>query len=200
MSTNYLESMFGLTGQTAVVIGGAGVLGGALCAGLVQAGAHVVVADLTDAGCQSRVESLKALGGKASYCLINVTQRESIENALAEALKQTGRVDILVNSAGVNAGSELNTQDNARAKGIYAARVVGTHAMLYVRIRGSDEDWRPDHSNYHDYREYAGGSGWKVWVALPGNPEVQQAPLKPPLPIPAYRKPSEIDVPDSMIN
>ena len=33
MSSSYLEELFGLTGQTAVVIGGAGVLGGALCAG-----------------------------------------------------------------------------------------------------------------------------------------------------------------------
>ena len=46
MSANYLEELFGLTGQTAVVIGGAGVLGGALCAGLAHAGAQIVVGDL----------------------------------------------------------------------------------------------------------------------------------------------------------
>jgi NAD(P)-dependent dehydrogenase (short-subunit alcohol dehydrogenase family) len=105
MSSEYLEEMFGLTGQTAVVIGGAGVLGGALCAGLVQAGAHVVVADLTEEGCKARVQALEKLGGKASFVLVNVTSRESIEGLLAAALKQTGRVDILVNSAGVNAGN-----------------------------------------------------------------------------------------------
>ena len=38
MSAEYLHKMFGLDGQTAVVIGGAGVLGGALCRGLNQAG------------------------------------------------------------------------------------------------------------------------------------------------------------------
>ena len=105
MSSKYLEEMFGLTGQTAVVIGGAGVLGGALCAGLVQAGAHVVVADLTEEGCKARVQTLEKLGGKAGFALVNVTSRESIESLLAAALKQTGRVDILVNCAGVNAGS-----------------------------------------------------------------------------------------------
>jgi len=102
---NYLEEMFGLSGQTAVVIGGAGVLGGALCEGLARAGAHVVVADLTEEGCKARVEALKKIGGKAGFCTVNVTQRESIENLLAETLKQTGRADILVNSAGVNAGT-----------------------------------------------------------------------------------------------
>jgi NAD(P)-dependent dehydrogenase (short-subunit alcohol dehydrogenase family) len=105
MSLNYLETLFSLGGQTAVVIGGAGVLGGAMCAGLVQAGAHVVVADLTEDGCKSRVQSLEQLGGRAGYCTVNVTSRESIENLLAETLRQTGRADILVNAAGVNAGS-----------------------------------------------------------------------------------------------
>lgn len=107
MPSNYLENLFGLSGQTAVVIGGAGVLGGGLCAGLVQAGAHVVVADLTEEGCKKRVEELEKLGGKASYCTVNVTKRESIENLLAETLRQTGRADILVNAAGVNAATKF---------------------------------------------------------------------------------------------
>ena len=107
MAANYLESMFGLSGQTAVVIGGAGVLGGALCAGLAQAGAHIVVADLTEEGCQARVQALEKLGGKASYCTVNVTLRDSIENLLATTLAQTKRADVLVNCAGVNAGSSI---------------------------------------------------------------------------------------------
>jgi NAD(P)-dependent dehydrogenase (short-subunit alcohol dehydrogenase family) len=107
MSSDYLEDLFGLTGQTAVVIGGAGVLGGALCAGLAQAGAHVVVGDLTEEGCKARVAALEKLGGKASFSTVNVIQRESIEELLATALQQTGRVDILVNCAGVNAGTSF---------------------------------------------------------------------------------------------
>jgi len=103
--SKYLEEMFGLSGQTSVVIGGAGVLGGALCDGLARAGAHIVGADLTEEGCQARVKALESVGGRASYCTVNVTLRDSIENLLAEALKQTGRADILVNCAGVNAGS-----------------------------------------------------------------------------------------------
>jgi NAD(P)-dependent dehydrogenase (short-subunit alcohol dehydrogenase family) len=105
MSTDYLQEMFGLDGKVAAVIGGAGVLGGALCRGLVQAGAHVVVADLTEEGCQARVDELKGLPGNASHCLIDVTKQESIEASLQAAKEFTGRVDILVNCAGVNYGS-----------------------------------------------------------------------------------------------
>ncbi len=105
MSAEYLENLFGLNGQTAVVIGGAGVLGGALCRGLAQAGARVVVADLTEDGCRTRVEELRQLGGQADLCTVDVTARESIENLLATSLQQAGRVHILVNCAGVNYGS-----------------------------------------------------------------------------------------------
>ena len=103
----YLEGLFALKGQVAVVIGGAGVLGGALCRGLASAGAHVVVADLTEQGCEARVEEIRGLGLEASFVVIDVTSTESIEAALAKAKEVTGRVDILVNSAGVNHGSSF---------------------------------------------------------------------------------------------
>jgi NAD(P)-dependent dehydrogenase (short-subunit alcohol dehydrogenase family) len=107
MVADYLSNLFSLDGQTAVVIGGAGVLGGALCRGLAEAGAHVVVADLTEEGCQKRVDELKQLGCRASHATVNVTSRASIEQLLAKTLEQTGRADILVNSAGVNAGTDF---------------------------------------------------------------------------------------------
>jgi hypothetical protein len=91
-------------------------------------------------------------------------------------------------------------QQNARSSGVYAARVVGSHGNLYVRIGGDDSRWQPSFSNYRNYREYAQGAGWKVWVGLPGNPPFQQAPLKGPLPLPDYRAPDTIDVPDSSLN
>ena len=94
MNKGYLDDLFGLHGQVAVVIGGAGVLAGALCEGLVRAGAHVVVADLTEEGCQRRVEHLKQCGGDATYCTVNVTSRESLEALLQTALKVKGRVEI----------------------------------------------------------------------------------------------------------
>jgi alpha-amylase len=113
------------------------------------------------------------------------------------------RIKALINArkvAGVHAGSTVHTQNNARAKGVYAARVVGRHGDLYVRIGGSDADWRPHHSDYHDYREYAAGSGWKVWVGLPGNPPVRQAPLKPAFPVPVYQEAAAITVADDLLD
>jgi alpha-amylase len=103
--------------------------------------------------------------------------------------------------AGVHAGSMIYTQSNAQAQGVYAARIVGRNGDLYVRIGGDDSKWQPSASNYSNYQEYAAGDGWKVWVGLPGNPPVQQAPRKGALPVPTpVADPKTIDVPDSMLN
>lgn len=113
------------------------------------------------------------------------------------------KIRALINArkvAGVHAGSEVNTQDNARDRGVYAARILGRNGALYVRIGGSDREWQPSDSDYADYREYARGSGWKVWIALPGNPPARQAALNTPLPVPAYREAETISVSDDLLN
>lgn len=102
---DYLKQLFGLDGQAAVVIGGTGVLGGSLARGLAQAGAAVVVAGRNlDQGVE-RVNEITALGGSASFSEVDVCRRQSIENLLASVVHRHGRVDILVNCAGVNSAS-----------------------------------------------------------------------------------------------
>lgn len=104
MST-YLEELFGLSGQVAVVIGGTGVLGGALADGLARAGAFVVVAGHSDHRGDERVQAIRALGGRAAFLPVDVTSRESVEALLTSTLAEAGRVDMLVNGAGINSAS-----------------------------------------------------------------------------------------------
>ncbi len=109
------------------------------------------------------------------------------------------KIHALINArkaAGVHAGSQVHLQDNARSAGVYAARVDGRNGELYVRVGGGDGQWEPSMSSYRDYRVYAQGAGWKVWVKLPGNPELRQAPPRGPLPIPEYTPPDQIVLPD----
>ena len=113
------------------------------------------------------------------------------------------KIRALINArkvAGVHSGSDLFLQDNARSRSVYAARVTGRAGDLYVRVGGSDADWQPSDSGFADYRAYATGAGWRVWVRLPGNPAHQQAPRKPALPVPAYRPPESIAIPDEWVN
>lgn len=132
MSAEYLSQLFSLEGKTAVVIGGAGVLGGALCAGLGRAGAKIIVADVAEQGCQARTAELAKLGVDAGWALVNVMQRESIEALLAESLRQAGRVDILVNGAGVNAGTRFLEATDADWDRIMAINLRGVFQACQV--------------------------------------------------------------------
>lgn len=109
------------------------------------------------------------------------------------------KIKALINArkvAGVHAGSALFVQDNARANGVYAARIEGRNGPLYVRIGGNDAAWQPGASGYGGASEYAQGAGWKVWVALPGNPPLRSAPRHAPFAVPEYLPPERIVVPE----
>jgi NAD(P)-dependent dehydrogenase (short-subunit alcohol dehydrogenase family) len=112
MPGTYLEELFGLTGQVAVVIGGTGVLGGALAQGLAKAGAAVVVAGRDADKGAARVREIEAEGGRADFAPVDVARRPSIDELLGRVLERHGRVDMLINGAGVNsAGAYFDVKD-----------------------------------------------------------------------------------------
>ena len=133
-SEEYLKGLFGMDGDVAVIIGGAGELGGALSAGIGQAGAHVVVADMGEDACKSRVEKLQSIGVKASYCVVDVTDRASLQRLLVESLNITGKVDMLVNCAGINAGTPFLEVDSNMWDKIFAVNLKGMMEACQVFI------------------------------------------------------------------
>jgi len=105
--SDFLQKLFSFDGQVAVVIGGTGVLGGELCNGLAQAGATVVVAGRSAERGNERVATIEKLGGKATFIEVDAANRASVKHLLDETIKQHGRVDALVNCAGVNSPTPL---------------------------------------------------------------------------------------------
>lgn len=109
---SYLDDLFGLDGLVAVVVGGTGVLGGALAMGLARAGASVVVAGRSAEKGAERVAEIESAGGRASFESVDVMQRASIEDLLSRVKGRHSRVDLLINGAGVNsAGPYLEVKD-----------------------------------------------------------------------------------------
>ena len=104
---SFVENLFSLEGQTAVVVGGTGVLCGEMANGLAQAGANVVVVGRSEEKGMKRVAEIEALGGKASFLATDVVSREMLESLLAQVIESHGKVDILVNGAGVNSPTAL---------------------------------------------------------------------------------------------
>ena len=101
-STNYLKQLFGLQDRVAVVIGGTGELCGAMAEGLAQAGAHVVLAGRSEVKAQARLEKISASGGSGSFVAVDVNRKDSLVALLDAVLAAQGRMDILINGAGVN--------------------------------------------------------------------------------------------------
>jgi NAD(P)-dependent dehydrogenase (short-subunit alcohol dehydrogenase family) len=104
-STAQRTSLFDLTGHVAAVVGGGGVLGGALCDGLGSAGAKVAVLDRTADNAQARAAALAEAGIESTAIQVDARDRASVEAALRSAQERLGPVDILVNAAGINSST-----------------------------------------------------------------------------------------------
>lgn len=91
-----------LKGRTAWITGGGSGIGLAGAIELVKAGAHVVISGRTQATNDSALAELKALGS-AEAILLDVADKKAVQAAADAILKQHGRIDILVTSAGTNA-------------------------------------------------------------------------------------------------
>ena len=98
-------ALFDLTGRVAAVIGGAGVLGSAVCHGFGSAGAAVAVLDRTQERADDLVAALEAEGTRATAVLLDASDRASLERGRLEVEERLGPVDILVNAAGINSST-----------------------------------------------------------------------------------------------
>ncbi len=99
------NGLFSLAGQTAVVIGGGGVLAGAMATGLAKAGADIAILDVSLENAQARAKSIATMGRKAVGLHCDATSKASLEDALALILERLGSVDVLINAAGVNSAT-----------------------------------------------------------------------------------------------
>jgi NAD(P)-dependent dehydrogenase (short-subunit alcohol dehydrogenase family) len=88
-----------LTGRVALVTGAAGGIGRATAKRLAAEGANVLVTDIADG--QPVVDEIEAAGGRAVFTPLDVTDEQAWDRAVQHALEQFGRLDVLVNNAGV---------------------------------------------------------------------------------------------------
>ena len=139
-SSEYLQSLFGMDNQVAVVIGGTGVLGGALAEGLANAGAHVVVAGRSAERGEQRVRQIISNQGSADYHAVDVTSRASIEELLDGVLARHQRVDMLVNCAGVNSATPYTEISDDQWDNVIDSNLKATHLGCQIFAPHMAED------------------------------------------------------------
>lgn len=96
------SSLFDLTDQVAVVIGGTGGLGGSMADALAAAGAKVAVVGRSAERGAARVQAIEAAGGQAAFQAADALDRDSLQAARDAIHQQLGKTSILVNAAGGN--------------------------------------------------------------------------------------------------
>ena len=94
--------LFSLQGKVAVVIGGSGELCGAMAEGFARAGAAVALVGRDAAKARKKLDQIAKAGGQAGFFSCDTTSKAGLQKLLADVLAKFGRVDILVNGAGVN--------------------------------------------------------------------------------------------------
>lgn len=97
-----IQDKFDLTGRTAIVTGGVGLLGKEFCRTLAEAGASVLVADLNGDVAEAYAGELRSTGFEAGFARVNVTDPDSAQTMIDCAVDLFGGVDILVNSAALD--------------------------------------------------------------------------------------------------
>jgi NAD(P)-dependent dehydrogenase (short-subunit alcohol dehydrogenase family) len=90
-----------LEGRTVVVTGAGGGMGRGIAEAVAEAGAKVVVGDLALEPVQETARRIETGGGHALALVLDVTDPESIANAIAQAVRTFGRIDGWVNNAGI---------------------------------------------------------------------------------------------------
>lgn len=90
-----------LEDRVALVTGGGGGLGSAIALAFARVGADVVVSDLRAAEGETTTQRVIAEGRKAAFFAADVTKSEEVERMISSAIRQWGKLDILVNCAGI---------------------------------------------------------------------------------------------------
>src|SRR5512145_2756230 len=93
------EKLYGISGKTAAITGGGGVLCGTIAEALGAVGCKVAVMDIVEANAPKVADSITKAGGQAIPVVANVLDTTSIKAACDKITSKFGRVDILINGA-----------------------------------------------------------------------------------------------------
>ncbi len=114
-----------LLGKVALVAGAGGGIGGAGAEGLAREGAAVFCADLDAAAAEATAARIRAAGGRAAAQGLDLRDRAAVDAAVAATVRQFGRLDILLECAGISHRGNFLDLDAATWDRIVAVNLTG---------------------------------------------------------------------------
>jgi 2-hydroxycyclohexanecarboxyl-CoA dehydrogenase len=123
-------------GRTVIVTGGGGGIGGATCRRFAAEGARVAVFDVKLAAAQAVAEAIGAAGGQAQAFACDITDRASVDAAVAAADAALGPVAVLVNNAGWDVFRPFTKTEPAQWEKLIAINLTGALHMHHALLPG----------------------------------------------------------------
>jgi NAD(P)-dependent dehydrogenase (short-subunit alcohol dehydrogenase family) len=120
------KQLFDLTGRVAIVSGGSMGLGRQMAEGLAEMGANLVLCARKKERCEAAAESLRHLGVEVLALGCDVKDKSSIDDVVEKTLARFGRIDILINNAGVSWGAPIEEMTLDQWDKVLSTNLTGT--------------------------------------------------------------------------
>jgi NAD(P)-dependent dehydrogenase (short-subunit alcohol dehydrogenase family) len=120
------KQLFDLTGRVAIVSGGSMGLGRQMAEGLAEMGANLVLCARKKDRCEAAAESLRRLGVEVLALGCDVKDKSSIDDVVEKTLARFGRIDILINNAGVSWGAPIEEMTLDQWDKVLSTNLTGT--------------------------------------------------------------------------
>lgn len=121
--------------RVAIVTGAGGDIGRAIALRLAEEGARIVASDVTEGGLAETVEAVKAVGGKITPLKADVTRSGEVAALVAGAVKEYGKLDILVNSHGIAIPGAITETTEADFDKTIAINLKGVYLTCQAAIQ-----------------------------------------------------------------
>jgi 2-hydroxycyclohexanecarboxyl-CoA dehydrogenase len=154
--------------QTVVVTGGGGGIGGATCRRFAQEGARIAVFDLNLEAAEKVAAAIRAEGGKAEAFKCDITDRASVDAAVAATEARLGTIGVLVNNAGWDVFKPFTKTVPAEWDKLIAINLTGALHMLHAVLPGMAERKYGRIVNVSSDAARGGSSGEAVYSACKG--------------------------------
>ncbi len=160
--------MRGLTDKTVIVTGGGGGIGGATSRRFAAHGAQVAILDRNLAAAQAVADAICASGGRALALACDITDRTSVDAAVAATTGQLGAIDILVNNAGWDIFKPFTKTEPEQWDRLIAINLIGALHMHHAVLPGMVERRAGRIVNISSDAARVGSSGEAVYAACKG--------------------------------
>ncbi len=126
--------IFDLKSKIAVITGGGSGIGRAIAICFAEQGAQVCIADISEEAASATAEAIKSNGGKSRGYGCSVVSQVALSNMTDQIIQEYKHIDILVNSAGIAAVSNLETTSEDTFDKIFQVNVKGTYNAMHAIV------------------------------------------------------------------